>query len=281
MAGCSTRGLGLRWKWACDRLRVRIEVRRRVLPPKSTAGPRRSNWYSACIIERRTAMEAARDDGRQNSRCPCHRSGVGASSAGQEPDLSLEGQGDAGGHVDAAAGAASHHHCVRAAIRGAGSEPYGSDRHRHAQSNPSLQAGRDRNRPWRAAARQRRPRAREGQMTESRHMQANASALHPDVVAVLDGLDISDRPINHPAGARVLPKEAYMSAAFHEFEKEAVFMHSWLCVGRVQQIPKPGDYVAITLLGEALLIVRGNDGEVRAMSAFCRHRGHRLAGYCW
>jgi len=41
-------------------------------------------------------------------------------------------------------------------------------------------------------------------MTESRHMQANASALHPDVVAVLDGLDISDRPINHPAGARVL-----------------------------------------------------------------------------
>jgi hypothetical protein len=55
-------------------------------------------------------------------------------------------------------------------------------------------------------------------------MQPNTSSLHPDVLAVLAGLDVSDRPINHPAGARVLPKEAYMSAAFHEFEKEAVFI---------------------------------------------------------
>jgi phenylpropionate dioxygenase-like ring-hydroxylating dioxygenase large terminal subunit len=111
-------------------------------------------------------------------------------------------------------------------------------------------------------------------------MRASAPMLHPDVVTVLDGLEISDRPIDHPAGARVLPKEAYMSAAFHEFERDAVFMHSWLCVGRVQQIPKPGDYIAVTLLGEALLIVRGNDGEVRAMSALCRHRGHTLAENC-
>ena len=104
--------------------------------------------------------------------------------------------------------------------------------------------------------------------------------LHPDVVAVLDGLEASDRPVNHPAGARVLPREAYMSPAFHEFELDAVFRRSWLCVGRVQQLRKPGDYMATTLLGEALLIVRGDDGEIRAMSALCRHRGHALAEEC-
>src|SRR5580700_12198736 len=93
--------------------------------------------------------------------------------------------------------------------------------------------------------------------SESLHMQPNISVLHPDVLAVLAGLDVSDRPINHPAGARVLPKEAYMSSAFHEFEKEAVFMHSWLCVGRVQQLPNVGDYMAVTLLDEPLLIIRG------------------------
>lgn len=104
--------------------------------------------------------------------------------------------------------------------------------------------------------------------------------LHPDVLAVLDGIDASDRPINHPAGARVLPAEAYRSAAFHEFELDAVFRRSWLCVGRVQQLRNPGDYMAVTLLDEALLIVRGNDGEIRAMSALCRHRGHPLAEDC-
>lgn len=104
--------------------------------------------------------------------------------------------------------------------------------------------------------------------------------LHPDVLAVLDGLESSDRPVNHPAGARVLPREAYMSPAFHEFELDAVFRRSWLCVGRVQQLRKPGDYIATTLLGEALLIVRGDDGEIRAMSALCRHRGHALAEEC-
>lgn len=111
-------------------------------------------------------------------------------------------------------------------------------------------------------------------------MQTDASTLHPDVLAVLDGLDASDRPINHPAGARVLPKQAYMSAAFYEFEKEAVFMHSWLCVGRVQQLPNVGDYMAVTLLDEPLLIVRGKDGKIRAMSALCRHRGHALVEQC-
>jgi phenylpropionate dioxygenase-like ring-hydroxylating dioxygenase large terminal subunit len=111
-------------------------------------------------------------------------------------------------------------------------------------------------------------------------MHATPGSLHPDVLAVLDGLDVSDRPINHPAGARVLPKEAYMSAAFHAFEREAVFMHSWLCVGRVQQLPNVGDYMALTLLDEPLLIVRGKDEKIRAMSALCRHRGHALVEEC-
>ena len=39
--------------------------------------------------------------------------------------------------------------------------------------------------------------------------------LHPDVAAVLEGLDASDGPVD---SARVLPPEAYMSPAFYEFE---------------------------------------------------------------
>jgi phenylpropionate dioxygenase-like ring-hydroxylating dioxygenase large terminal subunit len=102
-------------------------------------------------------------------------------------------------------------------------------------------------------------------------------AVHPDILAVLAGLDASARPVGE---ARVLPPEAYMSPAFFEFEKEAVFMHSWLCVGRVQQIPESGDFLAVTLAGEPVLVVRGEDRQIRAMSAVCRHRGHPLREAC-
>jgi phenylpropionate dioxygenase-like ring-hydroxylating dioxygenase large terminal subunit len=101
--------------------------------------------------------------------------------------------------------------------------------------------------------------------------------LHPDIAAVLDGLDASDQPVE---SARVLPPEAYRSAAFYEFEMAAVYMRSWLCVGRVQQIPDAGDYLALTLADEPILVVRGSDGEIRAMSAVCRHRGHVLKEEC-
>ena len=103
------------------------------------------------------------------------------------------------------------------------------------------------------------------------------SLPHPDIAAVLDGLEASDRPVE---SARVLPPEAYRSAAFHEFEMAAVYMRSWLCVGRAQQIPNTGDYMALTLAAEPILVVRGNDGEVRAMTAVCRHRGHVLKEEC-
>ena len=98
-------------------------------------------------------------------------------------------------------------------------------------------------------------------------------AIHPDVQAVLDGLALSARPVEE---ARVLPPEAYRSEAFYAFEKEAVFMRSWLCVGRVQQLPNAGDFMALTLAGEPILVTRTEAGEIRAMSALCRHRGHPL-----
>jgi phenylpropionate dioxygenase-like ring-hydroxylating dioxygenase large terminal subunit len=102
-------------------------------------------------------------------------------------------------------------------------------------------------------------------------------AFHPDVQTVLDALADSARPVDE---ARVLPPEAYMSPHFFAFEKEAVFMHSWLCVGRVQQIPNGGDFLAVTLAGEPVLVLRDDGGEVRAMSAVCRHRGHPLREAC-
>lgn len=95
--------------------------------------------------------------------------------------------------------------------------------------------------------------------------------IHPDVIEFLTNLDISDKPVDE---ARVLLPKAYYSEAFFEFEKEAVFMHSWLCIGRVQQLPNIGDFMSLTLAGEPIIVVRNESRAISAMSAVCRHRGH-------
>jgi nitrite reductase/ring-hydroxylating ferredoxin subunit len=74
-------------------------------------------------------------------------------------------------------------------------------------------------------------------------------------------------------GAPTLPSECYTSSEFFKFETDFVFARSWICVGRVEQIPNRGDYLAPSVAGEPLLIVRGEDGKIRAMSAVCQHRG--------
>lgn len=99
------------------------------------------------------------------------------------------------------------------------------------------------------------------------------SKVSPDLEAIfrkLNTLEAKD------GKAPTLPPECYTSPEFFEFERIAVFGRSWICVGREEQIPKPGDYLASNVAGEPLLIVRTEEEVVHAMSAVCQHRGQVL-----
>jgi len=72
--------------------------------------------------------------------------------------------------------------------------------------------------------------------------------------AFFSGLGSSNLPIED---AESLPPLCYTDGGFYEFEKEAVFNHEWLCVGRDDQIPNAGDYLAVTVASEPLLVVQG------------------------
>jgi phenylpropionate dioxygenase-like ring-hydroxylating dioxygenase large terminal subunit len=52
-----------------------------------------------------------------------------------------------------------------------------------------------------------------------------------------------------------------------------VFARTWICVGRVEQVAKAGDCLATEVAGEPVLVVKGEDGQIRALSAICQHRG--------
>ena len=73
-----------------------------------------------------------------------------------------------------------------------------------------------------------------------------------------------------------LPRECYTDPEFYAFEQEAVFMRSWLCLGRVDEIPNPGDFVRLDMDNEPLMMLRDQDGEIRVFSPICAHRGHLL-----
>lgn len=72
--------------------------------------------------------------------------------------------------------------------------------------------------------------------------------------------------------ARGLPPQAYLSEEFYELELEHLFRRDWVCVGREEEVAQTGDYFTIELAGEPLLVVRGTDNRLRALSNVCRHR---------
>lgn len=77
------------------------------------------------------------------------------------------------------------------------------------------------------------------------------------------------RPLSR---ATTLPAQAYTSEEFFAWEVGHLLRAGWQCAGHVSQIPAPGDFLNLDLLGEPLIIVRGKDDEVRVLSRVCPHR---------
>lgn len=80
--------------------------------------------------------------------------------------------------------------------------------------------------------------------------------------------------------ASTLPSAFYVDPKFFEFEKEAIFWHTWQIVGRLEQVAIPGDYFTVDLCGEPLVIVRDHENELRAFYNVCRHRAGPAAEGC-
>jgi len=63
--------------------------------------------------------------------------------------------------------------------------------------------------------------------------------------------------------ASPLPGEVYTSQEWYDREMDTIFRKRWLQVTREEEIPSPGDYVRIDILGEPLIILRDRDGGQR------------------
>lgn len=79
-----------------------------------------------------------------------------------------------------------------------------------------------------------------------------------------------------PLDARTLPARYYVDPGYYLEERERFFAGLWTCVGREDEVPNPGDAILREVADESLIIVRGEDREIRAFYNVCRHRGTRL-----
>lgn len=79
------------------------------------------------------------------------------------------------------------------------------------------------------------------------------------------------------ACAETVPSRVYTDPRVLEIERERIFGRTWQLVGREDQVPVPGRFFTPEVAGEPLLIVRGADGRLRALSNVCRHRAGPVA----
>src|SRR4051812_20990935 len=84
------------------------------------------------------------------------------------------------------------------------------------------------------------------------------------------------QPTPDPLDNMSLPGWLYFDPEFFEAEKRAFLRAAPQVVCHENEIAQPGDWRTIEYLGESVIVMRGDDREVRAFSNVCRHRGSRL-----
>jgi choline monooxygenase len=83
--------------------------------------------------------------------------------------------------------------------------------------------------------------------------------------------------ITQPAVAtRSLPGIAYTDPELYQQELTEVFERAWILVGHISELSEPGQYITASAGREPVVVIRGHDGELRAMSNVCRHRASTI-----
>jgi phenylpropionate dioxygenase-like ring-hydroxylating dioxygenase large terminal subunit len=73
-----------------------------------------------------------------------------------------------------------------------------------------------------------------------------------------------------------VPVERYLSPDFAALEDERLWPRTWVLACSIDHVSEPGDFYELRLGWNSVMIVRGDDGVLRAFQNVCRHRGNAL-----
>ena len=73
-----------------------------------------------------------------------------------------------------------------------------------------------------------------------------------------------------------VPKERYYDPGFYQLEVEQLWSRVWQMACRLEEIPEPGEFVEYEIFDQSIIVLRSDDGGVRAFQNACRHRGVKV-----
>ena len=73
-----------------------------------------------------------------------------------------------------------------------------------------------------------------------------------------------------------LPRGFYHDPALYAAEMRTIWQGGWIFAGLAIEVPNAGDFLTLSIDGSSILVIRDDDGEVRAFHNVCRHRGTQL-----
>ena len=85
-----------------------------------------------------------------------------------------------------------------------------------------------------------------------------------------------DWPDTAPERALTLPARYFYDEEIFKAERERIFYPAWHCVGHVNELAEPGQFLTFDILDQTIVVLRGDDGQIRAFHNVCQHRGNRL-----
>lgn len=70
--------------------------------------------------------------------------------------------------------------------------------------------------------------------------------------------------------------EVFRDAEIFALERQLIFDRSWLYVGHESEVERQGDFVARSVGGHPVIMVRGKDSQVRVLFNTCAHQGNQV-----
>jgi PAH dioxygenase large subunit len=83
-------------------------------------------------------------------------------------------------------------------------------------------------------------------------------------------LDLVDETGGH------VSRRIYADPEIFELEQERIFRRAWQFLCHESELKEPGEVITRSLAGEPIVLIKGDDGEIRAFLNSCRHRGMRV-----
>jgi phenylpropionate dioxygenase-like ring-hydroxylating dioxygenase large terminal subunit len=93
---------------------------------------------------------------------------------------------------------------------------------------------------------------------------------------VLSRLSAADSWIEDGGSRMRVSRRIFSDPEIHALELERIFNRTWIFLGHESELPRPGSYVTRPMGSDNVILLRSDDGAIRAFLNACRHRGMEL-----